>query len=124
MLCRRIVENGNVHDSNLEYLVNDSNTSLGDGTFYVCPARFEQLYKMNVLNNSMYVQVVYCLLLSKTKNIYENMWYLITLWSKEFKSQMIILYFDLPTYNGFLRIFLNSHIKCFQFLHLGQAWYR
>jgi hypothetical protein len=36
--------------SNLEYIANNSYTILGDGTFYVCPAYFEQLHTVHVLH--------------------------------------------------------------------------
>ncbi|KAL4090309.1 hypothetical protein QTP88_025171 [Uroleucon formosanum] len=111
-------------NSNLEYLVNNSHTILGDGTFYVCPAHFEQLYTIHVLHKSIYVQVVYCLLPSKTTDIYEKMWHLIkTLCKKELKPQNILLDFELSAHNGVWRIFPNAQIKCCRF-HLGQAWYR
>ncbi|XP_050058592.1 uncharacterized protein LOC126550668 [Aphis gossypii] len=84
-------------NNNLEYLVNNSHTILGD---------------------------VYCLLPSKTTDIYEKMWHLIkTLCQKELKPQNILLDFELSAHNGVLRVFPNAHIKCCWF-HFGQAWYR
>ncbi|KAF0756011.1 MULE domain-containing protein, partial [Aphis craccivora] len=95
-------------NNNLEYLVNNSHIILRDGTFYVCPAHFEQLYTIHVLHKSIYVQVVYCLLPSKTTDIYVKMWHLIkTLCKKELKPQNILLDFEQIAHNGILRIFPN-----------------
>jgi hypothetical protein len=100
--------------SNSEYLINNSYTILGDGTFYVCHVHFEQLYTVHVVHKSMYVQVVYCLLLSKTTDIYAKMWHLIkTLCTNELKPQNILMDFELSAHDGVLRIFPNAKIKGF-----------
>jgi len=108
-------------NTNLEYLVDNSYIILGDGTFYVCPAHFEQLYTIHVLHKSIYVQVVYCLLPSKTTDIYEKMWHLIkTLCKKELKPQNILWDFELSAHNEVFHVIPNAQIKCCRF-HLGQA---
>jgi len=111
-------------NTNLEYLVDNSYTILGNGTFYVCPLILNNTIKFMFYINQFMSKLCIVCYHPKQLIFLKKMWHLMKiLCKKELKPQNIFLDFEIFAHKGVLLVFPNAQIKCCRF-HLGQAWYR
>ncbi|XP_070201967.1 uncharacterized protein [Littorina saxatilis] len=113
--------------SNLHLLCDPAVKILGDGTFKTCPRFFTQLYILHAFKNGVYVPCVFCLLPSKSEDIYHKMFqavhFMCVQQGLHLDVTSINLDFELATHKAVLKIWPNASIQgCF--FHLSQAWYR
>lgn len=101
---------------------------LADGTYYVSPKHFYQLYTIHSFTGSAYLPLVFCFLPSKTAECYEKMWNQIrsmarSMLNKDLCPETIILDFEAAAHKSVRVVFPGCIIKGCRF-HLGQAWHR
>jgi hypothetical protein len=114
--------------TNLQFLCNEIEFILADGTFIYCPKHFYQQYTIHGVCKNYYVPLVFCFLLSKTKDIYKQMWETIkdlclNNANSVFQPSLLLLDFELGAHIAAKEVFPLIIIKACRF-HLGQAWYR
>lgn len=112
--------------SNLRHL-SRAKLILGDGTFYVVPKQFHQLYTLHGCFNGHYVPLVFGLLPDKSETSYTQ--FLDAVVSQcsamglTLNVQTVLLDFEKATHNAFQTIFPLAEVKCCRF-HFGQAVFR
>ena len=113
-------------DSNLRRLC-AADTILGDGTFYVAPKQFHQLYTIHAFLNMIYVPLVFCLLPDKATATYELMLNIIVNRCAElnvsFRPTTVLLDFEMAAHNAFRRVLQGIKIMGCRF-HYAQAVFR
>ncbi|CAI6369909.1 unnamed protein product [Macrosiphum euphorbiae] len=114
--------------TNLQFLCNEIEFILADGTFTYCPKHFYQQYTIHGVCKNYYVPLVFCFLPSKTKDIYKQMWETIkdlclNNANSVFQPSLLLLDFELGAHIAAKEVFPLIIIKACRF-HLGQAWYR
>lgn len=130
MILKNDVETGIIMfstASNLQLLCAEGIHVLGDGTFKTCPRFFYQLYILHAYDRGLYVPCVFCLLPSKTENVYRDMFTSIRNMCAEqnhvLQIQSIHLDFEKAAHVAVQAVWPHVHIKCCHF-HLSQSWYR
>ena len=112
--------------SNLEYLCT-ARLILADGTFYVSPKYFYQMYTLHVHINGRYFPLVFAMLERKTEATYVQFLQKIIEQCASmgllFQPEQVIVDFDTATQIAFQSIFQAVSILCCRF-HMGQAIYR
>lgn len=94
-----------------------------DGTFNVSPKLFDQVYIFHGTNNGLTVPVFYCLLPSRTQQIYEKVARCIMeITGINLHLRKIVMDFELAAQKGFKNIFNVDIQGCFY--HLQEANYR
>ncbi|KAL4132664.1 hypothetical protein QTP88_009783 [Uroleucon formosanum] len=114
--------------TNLQFLCNEIEFILADGTFTYCPKHFYQQYTIHGVCKQYYVPLVFCFLPSKTKDIYKQMWetlkdLCLNNANSVFQPSLLLLDFELSAHIAVKEVFPLIIIKACRF-HLGQAWYR
>lgn len=112
---------------NLEFLCGDGVSIFGDGTFKVCPKFFHQMYTLHAHQNGQYVPCAICLLPTKTRETYRDMFVQLRIICARFGFNLNIdqihLDFELAAHQAVKDVWPNVSIKGCQF-HLFQAWWR
>lgn len=112
--------------SNLEFMCLQE-IILADGTFYVAPKFFTQLYTIHAFKDNGYVPLVFAFLPSKTTECYTKMWNFVVNLCVQYGLLFIpihcILDFEYAAHTAFLTVFPGSYLSCCSF-HYGQAIYR
>ncbi|KAL4096615.1 hypothetical protein QTP88_021534 [Uroleucon formosanum] len=114
--------------TNLQFLCNEIEFILADGTFTYCSKHFYQQYTIHGVCKQYYVPLVFCFLPSKTKDIYKQMWetlkdLCLNNANSVFQPSLLLLDFELSAHIAVKEVFPLIIIKACRF-HLGQAWYR
>lgn len=110
--------------TNIEFLFLNSDVILGDGTFYVCPKHFYQLYTIHAYKDEAYFQVIYAFLPDKKETTYTEMWSAIqSLCAGKLCPKQILTDFEIAAINAAKILFPRSIISLCSF-HLGQNWYK
>ena len=91
-----------------------------DGTFAVCPSLFYQLYTMHGVIKDTTVPLVYCLLRSKTKEKYEEMFAALKNLNAMLDPHEVTIDFEIAAIEALKSSFPKANIKgCF--FHLARA---
>lgn len=110
--------------TNLLFLCETATEIIADGTFYVCPPFFYQLYTIRGYVNGHYIQAAFCLLPNKRQETYVNMWlFLQSLCEGKLNPASILLDYEIAAHQAFWTVFPNSRIRGCRF-HIGQCWFR
>jgi hypothetical protein len=113
-------------EQNLKFLCNDVEI-FADGTFKCCPKYFSQLYTFHGFKNGHYIPLVFCLLPSKSKECYRNMFILLQESCQKYDLllpvQTIHFDFEEHMHSVVREMYPDVIIKSCRF-HLGQAWWR
>lgn len=111
-------------EKNLNFLIHNSETILGDGTFYVSPLHSKQLYTIHSFIDGSYYQLIFCFLPNKKTETYIKMFTAIRRLTKgRLNPNTLILDFEKPAHNAATSVFPNIIIRCCRF-HLGQNWFK
>lgn len=109
--------------TNLRYLCS-ATVTLGDGTFFVTPKFFYQVYTLHGYIKDTHVPLVMCLLSDKSAVTYRQMLQVIVDKCTEFGLQwlpnLVLLDFETAAHKAFSEIFPGIEIRCCRF-HFGQA---
>ena len=112
--------------SNLGHLAS-ADTILADGTFYITPKYFYQLYTVHAYLHGKYVPLVFGLLPNKTEHTYllflTKIMEQCRLKNLIFNPKIILLDFEIAAINAFRSEFQHADIMLCRF-HYGQALYR
>jgi hypothetical protein len=113
-------------EQNLKFLCSDVEI-FADGTFKCCPKYFSQLYTFHDFRNGHYIQLVFCLLPSKSGECYRKMFALLQECCQKFnlslKIETIHLDIEERMHTVVREMFPEVVIKSCRF-HLGQTWWR
>lgn len=113
--------------SNMVLLCDRDSRVFGDGTFKTCPRHFLQMYTLHALKADTYVPCVYALLLSKTEQVYIEMFRHVKAialdYDLELELEQIHLDFEKASHQAVRVVWPNISVKGCHF-HLSQAWYR
>ena len=91
-----------------------------DGTFAVCPSLFYQLYTMHGIIKDTTVPLVYCLMRSKTKEKYEELFAALKNLNAMLDPHDVTIDFEIAAIEALKSSFPNANIKC-RFFHFAQA---
>jgi hypothetical protein len=94
---------------NLSILAN-SEVWLCDGTFFVCPRDFYQLFTIFGLIKNKSFPLLYCLLPSKKERIYEKMFFTIKNLIGDMNLKFLLCDFELAIPNSFFSVFKDVEI--------------
>ena len=130
MSCHQISENQALIiftcKTNLAALC-ESDVILGDGTFYVVPKFFQQLYTIHIYNNGTYAPVVFALLPDKRTETYHLMIDLIykqcNSLAMQFLPKVVILDMEIAAINAFESFYDDIEVQLCHF-HWAQAVFR
>jgi hypothetical protein len=111
----------------LEFLA-ECSTWYMDGTFQHCPKFFYQLFTVHGLQNGIYVPVVFTLLPSKSRSVYECVFerlksISLKILNKVLQPQLGFTDLEQAMYGAFRSSFPLSQSKFCRF-HVSQAWFR
>ncbi|KAK7580165.1 hypothetical protein V9T40_000794 [Parthenolecanium corni] len=109
---------------NLDFLSAHCDTLLADGTFYVSPQHFYQLYTIHAFHDDSYIQLIFCVLPNKETSCYEKMWLkVLSLCKGKLCPKYLILDFEKAAHVAATKVFPNVQIRGCRF-HIGQNWFR
>ena len=112
--------------SNLQTLC-ESDVILGDGTFFVVPKLFYQLYTLHVYNDGQYLPVLFALLPDKSAETYylliHKVYEQCALYSLSFLPKVILLDFEMAAISAFQSFFDDIDVQLCHF-HWAQSVFR
>lgn len=113
-------------ERNLTFMCH-SEVLLADGTFYVSPQHFSQLYTIHTFRDNVYYQLIFCFLPRKTADCYTRLWAFIKRlcesFALNFTPTTVMLDFEKAAHLGLQAVFPEASIFGCNF-HLGQSFFR
>jgi hypothetical protein len=112
--------------SNLRLLC-ETDVILGDGTFFVCPKQFYQLYTLHAHVNGHYIPLLFGLLPNKTEAAYSTFLNAVIIqcdsMGLSLQPEIVVLDFETAAHNAFKLSFPLVMVRCCGF-HFSQAVFR